>query len=164
MGMEVIGVDPGSKKSAFVLWDNKEILDKGIHPNEDLLEFLVYGWCGGPPENIILAVESMVKIPGGAGKSIIQTIEWADRFYQAWQGEKAKVPVGNVRLALCRTMRSDNADVRRALIERFGEPGTKKNPNPIMYGLKGSGYHLVRAFAVAVVHFDHLAFQGRELK
>ena len=160
----VIGIDPGSKQSGYVQWTGKEILAKGIHPNEDILELLAYGWCGGPPKNTVLAIESMITIPGGADKAVIQTIEWADRFYQAWQGEKAKVPVGDVRVALCGTMRSDNADVRRVLIQRFGEPGTKKNPNPITYGLKGSGYHLIRAFAVAVVHLDHLEFQGRILK
>ncbi len=161
MGITVIGLDPGSEKSAYVVWNNKNILVKGIPPNEELLEMLSDLQDRYFP---VLAIESMISIPGGVGKAVIQTIEWADRFYQAWQGEREKVPVGNVRVALCGTMRSDNADVRRALIQRFGEPGIKKNPNPIMYGLKGSGYHLIRAFAVAVVHMDHLAFQARELK
>lgn len=159
----IIGIDPGASKSGWVWWDGKEILDKGINENEDIIEILKHKW-NTMREPITLAIESMVSIPGGAGKSIVQTIEWADRFYQAWPGEREKVPVGNVRLALCGTMCSDSADVRRVLIQRFGEPGTAKNPNPIMYGLKGSGYHLIRAFAMAVVHMDHLEFQARELK
>ena len=162
----VIGLDPGSTKSAFIHWDGKEILNKGIHPNKDLLEYLAYGWFGircfrsGPHKDIILAIESMVHITMG-GKSIVDTLLWAGRFYQAWQGEKEFVPVHVVRKALGA---QNDPGIRAALIMRFGEPGTKKDPNPITYGLQGRGYHFWRAFSVAVVWHDHLEFQGREMK
>ena len=58
----------------------------------------------------------------------------------------------------------NDKQIRAALIMRFGEPGTKKDPNPITYGLGAQGYHLWRSFAVAVVWHDHLEFQNRVLK
>ena len=160
----VIGLDPGSEKSAFIHWDGKRILNKGIHPNEYLLNLLngVF-WHQFKSTTIapVLAVESMVHITNNAGKEIIDTIFWSGRFYQAWQGKKELVPRYKVRIALCGKMQSNDKVVRDILISRFGAPGTKKNPNPVTYGLKS---HLWAAFALAVTHMDHLTFQERELK
>ena len=158
----VIGLDPGSEKSAFIHWDGKKILDKGIQPNERLLNLLSGVFRHQFKSTTIapvLAVESMVHITMG-GKSIVDTLLWAGRFYQAWQGEKEFVPVHVVRKALGA---QNDPGIRAVLIQRFGEPGTKKSPG-FTHGLQGRGYHFWRAFSVAVVWHDHLAFQGRELK
>ncbi len=147
----IIGLDPGASQSAFVLWDGKEILDKGILPNERLLQKLGYAWVDS-----ILAIESMVHVTMG-GKSIVDTLLWAGRFYQAWQGEKEFVPVHVVRKALGA---QNDPGIRAVLIQRFGEPGTKKSPG-FTHGLQGRGYHFWRAFAVCVFYMDHLNFQNR---
>lgn len=154
----ILGIDPGSSKSAFVLWNNKTIPEKGILPNEQMLDFLDAMWR----EPVTLAIESMNHITKG-GKAIIDTLLWAGQFYHAWQGEKALVERYKVTLALTKKNPSKESDklVRASLIARFGPPGTKKNPNPITYGLHT---HLYSALAVAVVWMDHLEFQGRELK
>lgn len=159
----IIGLDPGSERSSFVLWNGKEILDKGILPNEELRDILIDDYCdvASIAEDIVLAIEEMISIPEGGGKAICKTIWWSGRFYDAWRGQREMVPVHVIRKALCA---KDNTGVMRALIQRFGEPGTKKNSNPITYGLRAKGYHLWRAFAVAVVWQDHLAFQGKMLK
>ena len=160
----VIGVDPGPEKSAYVQWDNKTILEKDICPNEKLCVFLeTWGNCYESTEgNVILAVESMNHITNG-GRAIIDTLLWAGQFYHAWHGGKAFIERYKITLTLTGKNPSKEADklVRASLITRFGPPGTKKNPNPITYGLHS---HLWAAFAVAVVHFDHLAFQAREMK
>jgi len=149
----VLGIDPGSEKSAYVLWDNKKILQKGIHPNEELLNILEDIWKWDLTEEIILAIEKIVSIHGKGGKAIIDTIHWTERFYQFWPGPKELVPVWVIKKALGA---KNNAGVRRVLIQRFGEEFCKQ--------LRGKGYHRYRAFAVAVVWMDHLQFQGRELK
>lgn len=144
---QILGVDPGASKSAFVLWDGKKILAEGIDTNETLLEDIRNSY---PNPHITLAVESMISIPGGAGKSIIQTIEWADRFFQAWQGEKEKVPGHVIKKALGA---KNDPGIRENLILRFGAD--------LCHGLRGKGYHLYRAFAVCVYYMDHLNFQKR---
>lgn len=156
----IIGLDPGSEKSAYVWWDGKAIMDRGIYPNEEILE-LLEGLYTKWREPIILAIETMVSIPGGGGKSIVDTIFWSGQFYNEWHGEKAKVPVHVVRKALGG---KDDPGIRAALIVKFGEPGSAKNPNLITYQLRGQGYHLWRAFAVCVFYMDHLKFQDRVLK
>ncbi len=162
----VIGIDPGSSQSAYVLWDNKKILEKGIHPNEELIEILADQYCdvASRADDIVLAIESMVHIHvpkngqlKGAGKEIVDTIFWTGRFYESWTGKRERVPRHVVKKALGA---KDDPGVRAALIARFGEQGTKKHPGMI-YGL---ATHLWAAFAVAVVWLDHLEFQGRELK
>ncbi|GAG53711.1 unnamed protein product, partial [marine sediment metagenome] len=55
----------------------------------------------------------------------------------------------------------DDSGVRAVLIQRYGAPGTKKDPNPITYGLAD---HTWSAFSVAVTHLDYLEFQAREVK
>ncbi len=157
----VIGLDPGSEKSAFIHWDGKEILDKGIQPNERLLNLLSGVFRHQFKSTTIapvLAVESMVHITMG-GKSIVDTLLWAGRFYQAWQGEKEFVPVHVIKKALGK----NDSEIRISLIRRFGAPGNAKHPG-FTYELRKEGYHLWRAFAVAVVWHDHLELQGSALK
>lgn len=152
----VIGVDPGSKKSAYILWNGKEILDKGILPNEEIIDLLDAMWR----EPITLAIESMVHITNG-GKAIVDTLLWAGQFYRTWTGNKEFVPRYKVTLALTGKNPSKESDklVREALIRRFGGPGTEKNPG-FTYGLHS---HLWQSFGLAVAHFDHLEFQRKIL-
>lgn len=154
----VIGIDPGSEKSAYVQWNGKEILEKGIYPNDAILEILDAMWR----EPSILVIETMVHIKNG-GKEIINTLLWAGQFYNVWPGEKEFVPRYKVTLALTGKMPSKKSDklVKESLIRRFGGPGTKKNPGPVTYDVKS---HLWQAFGLAVAHWDHLEFQKKEMK
>ena len=154
----VLAIDPGSSKSAFVLWDGKEILYSGHRPNEDVIAIL-YAANEDAKVNPALAIESMVSIPQGGGKSICDTIWWSGRFYEAWQGKREMVPVHVIKKALGA---KNDLGIRTALIQRFGPPGKKADPG-LTYGLQGTRYHLWRAFAVAVVWYDHLEFQGKML-
>lgn len=149
----VLAIDPGSEKSAYVWWDGKQILNKGILPNEEIIDMLDGLWAKWR-EPVILAVESMVHITNG-GKAIIHTLLWAGQFYHAWEGKKAFVERYKVTLALTGKNPSKESDklVRQALIRRFG--------TGLTHGLKS---HLWQAFGLAVVHWDHLEFQGRILK
>lgn len=149
MGIIVMGIDPGSEKSAYIQWTGKEILDKGILDNEDLLDRLEYPHWEG---DITLAIESMNHITKG-GKSIVHTLLWAGQFYHAWHGNKESVERYKVTLALTKKMPSKESDklVREALIRRFGKG----------HGLRS---HLWQAWGLAVVHWDHLEFEARELE
>lgn len=154
----VIGLDPGSNESAFVHWNGKAILDKGVDNNEVLLKSLET-MCAFSINGPILVVESMVHIEEG-GKEIVDAIFWAGRFYQVWYGQREKMPRYKVTLALTGQMPSKRADkiTRHVLITRFGAPGKKANPG-FTYGLVGT--HLWAAFALAVVYWDNLQFHNR---
>jgi len=51
-----------------------------------------------------------------------------------------------VKIYLCGSMKAKDPNIRQALIDRLGDPGTKKNPGPT-YGVKS---HAWSALAVAV--------------
>ena len=155
--MEILGVDPGSEKSAYVWWNGKEILEKGIVPNENMFRILDTIWHVCLPKNhanITLAIESMVHIEKG-GKAIIHTLLWAGQFYRAWEGEKAFVERYKVTLALTGKNPSKESDklVREALMRRFA--------TGLTHGLKS---HLWQAFGLCVYYMDHLEFMAREMK
>jgi hypothetical protein len=42
----VVGVDPGTDKSAFAIFDGREVISHGIYENE---HFLSHGLMGSPP-------------------------------------------------------------------------------------------------------------------
>ena len=56
----------------------------------------------------------------------------------------------HVRLHLCHASRAKESHVRRALLDRLGEPGTKKAPG-VTYGVHG---HCWSALALAVTVAD----------
>ena len=56
----------------------------------------------------------------------------------------------DIKMNLCNTTRAKDSNIRQALIDRFGVPGTKKSPG-MMYGLHKD---MIQAFAVAVTYFD----------
>jgi hypothetical protein len=78
------------------------------------------------------------------GREVFETCLWIGRFVEAWAsrgGEYRLVYRREVKLHLCESVRANDANIRAALIDRFGpgKPaaiGTKKAPGPL-YGLKG---------------------------
>lgn len=63
------------------------------------------------------------------------------------------IPRSTVKACVCMKARATDAEVRRALIERYGEVGTKIRPG-VFYGVKADGW---AAVAVCVAARDTLA-------
>jgi hypothetical protein len=69
--------------------------------------------------------------------------------------EASKIPCHlvyrkDIKLAFCGTCKAKDANVRQALIDRFGEQGTKLNPGRL-YGIKKDMWS---ALAVALFWYD----------
>jgi hypothetical protein len=62
----------------------------------------------------------------------------------------SRIPRLKVKLHLCHDSRAKDANIRAALIDRFGKPGTKKNPGAL-YGVTRD---LWSALAVAITFWD----------
>jgi hypothetical protein len=126
---KVIAIDPGSEKSAFVVWNGKQILSKGKHDNQHLLS------CLHNPIEGAMVIEQIN--PYAIGKAVRDTIFWSGRFWEAFTMQfynKAYfLNRDDVREYLCGKRGSSIKDrhIRQALIDRFGNPGTKKAPNLI---------------------------------
>lgn len=152
--MKILAIDPGPEKSAFVHWDGKVIVSKGILKNGFLRGQMQ---CN---ENIEILVIEQIKSYGMAvADSIFDTVFWTGRFCEAWSGLMFyRVPRMDVKMHLCHDSRARDSNIRTALIDRFGKPGTKKEPN-LTYGETGEKEDKMKAdmwqaFALAVYWYD----------
>ena len=155
----LIAIDPGTEKSGVVLLDfrvGQPIWTPGILDNKELLARLK----DSSFETAWFAIEQIRSYGMAIGATTLDTVEWGGRFIEAWQhhtgqGDERvlRIPRIQVKSHLCHSGRAKDANVRQALIDRFGEPGTKYKPG-VLYGISS---HLWSALAVGVVAKDMLA-------
>jgi hypothetical protein len=144
----VVGIDPGTTQSAWVVFDGREIVGHGWRENEHLLNHGLW-----THEHIYC--EMIASYGMAVGASVFETCVWIGRFMQSaefYGGKVQKVFRKDIKLHLCNSPRAKDANVRQALIDRLGPQGTKKSPGPT-YGVKS---HEWAALAVAVYGWDQL--------
>lgn len=145
--MTVLAVDPGPTESAVVLWDGDRVQAAQILPNQDALGNIRGPW----PPGTILAIEMVSSYGMPVGAEVFETVFWIGRFFEAWQsavpmrGEPQRITRHHIKLHHCQSSRAKDANIRQSLVDKYGEPGTKKEQGKT-YGLKS---HLWSAFAVA---------------
>ncbi len=145
MTKPLLAIDPGTEQSGWCVYGGSRVLASGVDSNEAVLA-KVYAWDGP------LAVEMIASFGMAVGKEVFQTCVWVGRFIQAYQ-YPATVQIvyrKEVKLHLCGTTKAKDANIRAALIDMLGAPGTKKNPGPT-HGVKS---HAWAALGVAVTA-DH---------
>jgi hypothetical protein len=139
----ILAIDPGPAKSAWCFYDQDTLL-AGISENEALVaQIPTY-----PVER--MAVEMIASYGMPVGREVFETCVWIGRFIQAWGKPYQFVYRKDVKIHLCGSLKANDANIRRALIDRFGSPGTKKAPGRT-YGLKKDEW---AALGVAVTAFD----------
>lgn len=141
----ILAIDPGTVQSGWVLFDGLRAVAAGINANE-----VVLGLCASCADGraSVLAIEKIEGMGMAVGKETFETVHWSGRFYQAWPGLRvARITRREVKLMLCGSMRAKDPNVRQALIDELGAPGTKKAPGPT-YGVSS---HAWTALAVAFV-------------
>lgn len=146
--MIVFAIDPGTEQSAFVVWNGVEVYAHAIVPNDVLLNQYV---AGGKQVADVLAIEKVESFGMPVGRETFRTVFWSGRFAQAWTPKRfEEVTRREVKIHICGHARATDANIRQALIDRFGPPGVKAKKG-LLYGLKGHEY---AALAVAVTHHD----------
>lgn len=147
METRILGIDPGTTVSNYVVFDGHVVLDKGLKiPNEEL-EMALRNNEIDYDEAVIEEIRSYGK---AVGQETLETCHWTGRFFTAaCVGKQARVaclvPRLEVKLCLCYSARAKDANVRQALLDRWGGKGTKKQPGPL-YGVSS---HLWAALGVA---------------
>lgn len=101
----------------------------------------------------IVAIEMIACYGMAVGAEVFDTCLWIGEF----RGYMRPQPVTlcyrkDIVVHLCGTAKARDPNVRQALIDRLGKPGTKKNQGPT-YGIKN---HMWAALAVAVYAADQL--------
>ena len=145
--MKVLGIDPGTTKSAYVHWDSetKKIYGHAIVSNDDLINQLIFL---DSSKVDFIAIEMMQSFGMAVGASTFETLVFIGRFEQLGllKGvETKRIPRGKIKMHHCNSMRAKDGNIAQALRDKYGEKGTKKNPGTT-YGLAS---HMWQAFAVA---------------
>lgn len=166
--MIVFAIDPGTNESAFVAWDGRRVLSHAIVNNALLVGISEDRYIEGEscadgvkvtPD--IMALEKIESYGMAVGAETFRTVFWSGRFAQAWSPKRfVEVTRREVKLHICGHARATDSNIRQALIDRFGAPGTKANKG-LLYGLKGHEY---AALAVAVTFYDQHASDGDQVR
>lgn len=144
--MIVFAIDPGPHQSAYVQWNSREseaggkIHEVDIIQNSELIRLL--------NENIaadVFAIEMVACYGMAVGRDVFETCVWIGRFTEHCQRDPLMVYRRDVKMHHCGSMKAKDTNIRQALIDKYGAPGTKKAPG-LTYGLKS---HLWSAFAIA---------------
>ncbi len=157
----LVAVDPGPVMSAYVVWNGKEILDKGLVPNNKLLVLLndMPRCIPGIKDDGVdfLAIEMVASYGMAVGASVFNTCVWIGRIIERWEDTYCMVYRKDVKMHLCGSMRAKDTNIKQALIDRFAPnatnhgKGTKADPS-IFYGFKKD---IWAAMAVAVTAWDN---------
>ena len=81
--MQILGIDPGTRESAFVVWDDEAeaIIEKGIHGNPELVRLLAE-----MPYDMVLggiAIEMIDNNGQAVGNDTFETVLWIGIFLAA---------------------------------------------------------------------------------
>lgn len=151
--MIVVGLDPGTTDSAYVIWDGIRVIAHHTGPNDLILSQLVdlsKKGLAGMGRVHVLVLEQVVSFGMPVGKEVLETVFWSGRFAQGWTGKWDRISRKAIKIHLCESARANDANIRQALLDRIGVVGTKREPGPL-FGIKG---HEFAALAVAVTWFD----------
>lgn len=151
--MIILAIDPGPNDSAFVRWDtvDEKVLESGHVLNNELLRVL--RTLGSTD---VVAIEDPQAQRRPASDDFIKTCKWTGIFQEAAAGRLHDgcglklIPYREISAHFCGIVNAKEKFVKEALLKRFGDPGTKKNPGKL-YGITG---HKMSALAVAVTYMD----------
>jgi len=138
----VIGIDPGPRDSAYVVWDGERVVSACDMPNHQLAAYL--DSASSP-----VACEWIESFGMSVGREVFETV-FAIGMFSQHAARMRLVPRRDVKMHLCSSVRAKDGNIRQALIDRFGVVGTKRNPGP----LAGISQHRWAALSVAVTAFD----------
>lgn len=134
--MRILAIDPGTTESGFYAGPDRH----GVLLNEHLLLMLERNDLQAD----LVAIEMIASYGMPVGRETFDTCVWIGRFMQAWNSAHMLVYRKDVKMALCNTTRAKDSNVWQALVDIYGDPGTKKNPG----GTYGVRSHARAAMAV----------------
>lgn len=145
----ILAIDPGNTHTAMVWLDDGKPVRNQYCPNDVALELV-------RTTNAKHVVSEMVACYGMAvGHEVFETCLMIGRIQEAAPRGAHLVYRKDVKMHLCGRANAKDANIRQALLDRFGPGrevavGTKKNPGPL-YGISGDMW---AALAVGVTWWD----------
>lgn len=160
----ILAIDPGTTESGWCILDDGQLIHSDVYVNADTADFnmmeLVASRAGGYYTGLcdVLAIEMVASYGMPVGSEVFRTVWWTGRFAESWMENGGSDPIEvyrkDVKLHLCNSPRAKDANIRQALIDRWGGKdaaiGNAKKPGPL-HGVKS---HAWAALAVAVTVHD----------
>lgn len=155
--MRVLAIDAGNIESAYIIFDTiiNRVVQKGFMNNDTFLEEI------SKSKFDEVAIEKIVSLGAVAGQTTFDTAFMNGRLYQFFKDKFNLIPNLysrlDIKMHLCLTTRAKDPNIRGALINRFGEPSTKKNPHDRYNELTDGiyfGTHFWSCLAVAMYHIE----------
>lgn len=148
----ILAIDPGNVESAYCIIEKETYkpIEFGKINNESLLlkiDFLKYDK---------LIIEMIASYGMSVGQTVFETCVWIGRFVQSRKCYNYEyIYRKEEKMNLCHSMKAKDSNIRQALIDRFGEVGTKKAPG-WFYGFKKD---IWAAYAVGITYLDKIKEQ-----
>ena len=132
--MKILSIDPGNIESAYCVIDTEtykpfyfakvenNYLRSWINTHDNLFD------------KIIIEMVACYGMP--VGKEVFETCVWIGRFIEIAIFKNIEVEYiyrKDEKMNLCNSMKAKDSNIRQALIDRFGEVGTKKNPRLVLW-------------------------------
>lgn len=142
----IIGIDPGTKQSAFVEWDGSFITGLGVKPNIEVLRYL-----RSIDRRACVVFESVQNYGMVIGKSTFDTVFWTGRLFQVARDvvgptQVSRLPRRAVKKYLGLGPGAGDKDVKAAILRRL-----ERNPED-WHGRLNS--HKVAALAIAITWWN----------
>ncbi|MDX3986151.1 MAG: hypothetical protein QHC88_12945 [Achromobacter sp.] len=145
--LHTLAIDPGPIESGWCLTLDARLIDSGVCPNQDMLDFVQHRQHQLFPTR--LAIEMIASYGMPVGKEVFETCLWIGRFVQAWHDPESVKLVyrKDVKIHLCGTTKAKDSNVRQAIIDRYPpsgggstpQIGIKAKPGPL-YGVSSHAW------------------------
>ena len=153
--MLVVGIDPGTFQSAITVYNTDEdnVYETKIIDNDSVLLWLNSFVPRFP--NAVFGIEKIASNGMAVGDTIFETVWLSGRFQERIitindTTTIHRITRNRIKNHICHSSRANDSNIRKALINRFGKPGTKKKPGKT-YGVSKDKW---AALAVAVTCAD----------
>ena len=145
--MLICAIDPGSSKSALVVWNGKKLFKTVILENEKFLKWLELNHT----KLDFVAVEMLANQGrSNVGKETFDTCRVVGQIEYLCKVYNLRCQLfyrSQVKLHHLGKVIGNDSDILKALVKKYGEKGTKKNPG-LFYGVTS---HCWQALAIATM-------------
>lgn len=150
----ILAIDPGPERSGWAIFRGGLLTGSGVYANADVLTLCRMAREG--TDQTAVVIESMESYGMPVGREVFEAVLWSGRFWEACAPLDVRfLSRRAVKLTLCDDPRAKDANVRQAVMDRFGSSrmvaiGTKHSPGPL-YGVARDAWS---ALALALVLQD----------